>query len=397
MGDVKWHKLEKGIRFRYHPERKFKFKNSTVLRRDRYFSIRFTVRGETIESGLGWESEGTTVEDCRDKLRTFKSNAKQGNGQPVRMRELFSESEAMKRMNITIKDFIESYFLQYSEGIKTAGQHKKESEHCSKWIIPSIGDKKLKELMDNQSAGTIGSDVVLILKNILTDAGKTNRMIEHVLFTLSQVFKHGVKMGILVGKLDLSGIRKKLVINNSRQRFLSRDEADRLVSLLRERDETLADMAEFSLLTAARQGEVFGIQWQDVSIETKSVLLRDTKNKSDRNLYLTDKAVEIIRKQPSGRPQDAVFTNQSGKQYRELPRSWINTLRDSGLNDGITDNRLKVCWHSLRHTAASWLANAGVDLFMVAKVLGHKDLRMTQRYSHLSEQSIRDAVERVMG
>ena len=48
-------------------------------------------------------------------------------------------------------------------------------------------------------------------------------------------------------------------------------------------------------------------------------------------------------------------------------------------------------------SGASWLAIAGVDLFKIDKILGHKDLKMTQRYSHLSEQSIRNAVEMVMG
>jgi integrase len=169
------------------------------------------------------------------------------------------------------------------------------------------------------------------------------------------------------------------------------------LQLIRKRDETLGDLAEFSLLTAARQGEAFSITWQDVSIETKSILLRDCKNKSDRNLYLTDRAVEIILKQPAGSPQDAVFRDQSGNRYERLPWVWTVALSESKLNDGVSDNRLKVCWHSLRHTSASWLAIAGVDLFKIAKILGHRDMRMTQRYSHLSEHALRDAVEKVMG
>jgi integrase len=387
---AKWITLERGIRYWVHPDRKFKI--GSVNRRDRYFSIRFTVRKKSVETGIGWESENVTIDDCRERLRLFKSNAKAGNGRPTMMRELFTEDEAKQRQNIVIKDFIEKHYLPYSKGIKTPGQHTKESEHCNKWIIPAIGDKRLKDLENHT-----GTELLLVLKNKMQDAGKSNRTIEISLLMLNQVYKHGIKMGLLFGKLDMADVKKNLVINNTRQRFLTRDEAERLLCLLRERDETLGDMAEFSLLTGCRQGELFGMTWQDVSIETKSILLRDTKNKTDRNLYLTDRACEIILKQPAGSPQDAVFRDSSGMPYERLPWVWTTALNDSGLNDGITDNRLKIVWHSLRHTAASWLAIAGVDLFMVAKVLGHRDLRMTQRYSHLSEQSIRNAVEKVMG
>ena len=386
---AKWITLERGIRYWVHPDRKFR--SGSINKRDRYFSIRFTVRGKSVETGLGWESENVTIDDCRDRLRQFKTNAKQANGQPIMMKELFSEDAAKQRQNILIKEFIQSHYLPYSKGVKTPGQHKKESEHCNKWIIPAIGDRRLKDLENHT-----GTESLLVLKNTMVDAGKSNRMIEYVFFTVTQLFKHGVKMGILSRKLDMADVKKNLTISNSRQRFLSRDEAERLLCLLRKRDETLADMVEFSLLTGCRQGELFGMQWQDVSLKTKSVLLRDTKNKHDRNLYLTERACEIIQKQPAGSQQDAVFRDKTGKPYGYLPSAWATTLSESGLNSGITDSRLKVVWHTLRHTAASWLAIAGVDLFMIAKVLGHRDLRMTQRYSHLSEQSIRDAVEKVM-
>ena len=297
---TKWQKLEKGIRYWTHPERKFK--SGSINKRDRYFAIRFTVRGKSVESGLGWESEGTTIDDCRERLKQFKTNARQANGLPIMMKELFSEDAAKQRQNITLKDFIGKHYIPYSKGVKTPGQHRKESEHCNTWLIPSIGDKRLKDL-----EGHAGTELLLVLKNKMLDAGKSNRTIEISLLILNQVFKYGCKMGIVQGKMDTAVVRKNLVVNNTRQRFLTRDEADSLLQLIRNRDETLGDMAEFSLLTAARQGEVFGITWQDVSIETKSVLLRDTKNKSDRNLYLTDRACEIILKQPAGSPQDAVF------------------------------------------------------------------------------------------
>jgi len=62
-----------------------------------------------------------------------------------------------------------------------------------------------------------------------------------------------------------------------------------------------------------------------------------------------------------------------------------------GLNERIEDSRRQVCFHTLRHTYASWLVEAGVDLYTVKELLGHKTLVMTARYSHLGENSLRQA------
>jgi integrase len=379
-----------GIRYREHESRKI-----GRVQKDKYFTVRFQVRGKVTETGIGWMSEGVTINDAIEKLKLFRTNAKLANGAPTKMKELFSENATRTFQRITIRDFIEGHYIPYSKGVKSAGQHQKECQHCTHWIIPTIGDKRLGDLQD--SNGNSGLSLILVLKQAMEQAEKSNRMTQHVLFTLSQIFRLGQKSGIIQPAAKFPGNELKLKINNSRQRFLTRDEAAKLISLIRERDETLADMAEFSLLTGCRRGELFGMTWQDVSLESASILLRDTKNKSDRNLYLTQRAVEIIRNQPSGQPQDVIFKDKAGKPYSHLPHNWTTAVRDSKLNDGITDPRLKICWHSLRHTAASWLAIGGVDLFKIAKILGHRNLKSTQIYSHLSEQSIRDAMQQVMG
>jgi len=238
-------------------------------------------------------------------------------------------------------------------------------------------------------------NTLIILKDAMNAVEKAARTQQYALATLGQVFKHAQQMGIIPAPSKYPGSGLKLSVN-SRQRFLSRDDASRLLSLIRERDTVVADMAEFSLLTGCRQGELFGMKWQNVSLSTGSVLLLDTKNKTDRNLYLTERAVEIIRNQQPGLPQDFVFRDKAGKAWNHCPYAFTLALSDSGLNSGIIDSRLRIVWHSLRHSAASRLAIAGVDLFKISKILGHKSMVMTARYSHLSEQSIRDAVEQAM-
>jgi integrase len=79
----------------------------------------------------------------------------------------------------------------------------------------------------------------------------------------------------------------------------------------------------------------------------------------------------------------------------QLSKSFAATVNELKLNEGVSDPRERVTFHTLRHTYASWAVMAGVPLYVVGKALGHKTLMMTQRYSHLAPESHRAAFEAV--
>jgi site-specific recombinase XerD len=80
-----------------------------------------------------------------------------------------------------------------------------------------------------------------------------------------------------------------------------------------------------------------------------------------------------------------------GVKIVQISKTFKRTV-DELFNKGVDDPRERVFFHSLRHTYASWLVMEGVDLYRVKELLGHKDLTMTQRYSHLAPDSLRGAV-----
>ncbi len=70
-------------------------------------------------------------------------------------------------------------------------------------------------------------------------------------------------------------------------------------------------------------------------------------------------------------------------------------MKNLGLNDGIGDNRYRVCFHTLRHTCASWMVMQSVSLYLVQKVLGHSTIQVTERYSHLAPDQLQLAANAI--
>ena len=135
-----------------------------------------------------------------------------------------------------------------------------------------------------------------------------------------------------------------------------------------------------------RRGEILGLRWLDVDLANSTIWLRQTKNGEGRVVYLNATAKAALESAPEGGPSIAPVFSLNADYVGQ-------TFRAACEDAGIEDFR----FHDLRHTAASWLRMSGADIHTVALVLGHKDLRMTQRYSHLSPAFLGEAVGKLDG
>lgn len=191
------------------------------------------------------------------------------------------------------------------------------------------------------------------------------------------------------GKLLENPIRsvKNPRVKNERLRYLTKDEIDRLLNACRSLDpraEHLYPIVLMALHTGMRRGEILNLKWSGVDLENKQIVLTDTKNKETRVIPLTNTLAETLRE--IRREGDTyVFQNADGKPFRDVKRSFHTALKRAGISD--------FRFHDLRHTAASHMVMAGVDIFTVQEILGHKSIEMTRRYSHLSPRHKRVAVE----
>jgi len=105
---------------------------------------------------------------------------------------------------------------------------------------------------------------------------------------------------------------------------------------------------------------------------------------------MTGKVKALFDKMERRKPDDYVFLKE-GAQLKDTPKVFFKVVDEFGLNDGVSDARRKVVFHSLRHTFASWHVMAGTDIYTVKKLMGHSNIAMTERYSHLAPEALQNA------
>jgi integrase len=142
----------------------------------------------------------------------------------------------------------------------------------------------------------------------------------------------------------------------------------------------------FAACTGVRRGEMLSLKWMDVDMTNRRLYLRETKNGALRVLPIPEFALSVLRSLPAGAAGDLVFADVDAARLSVYTKRLFARL-------GIPD----ASFHTLRHTAASWLVMEGVDLYAVGQILGHKTPRMTQRYAHLSPDYMASAVGKLDG
>lgn len=178
-----------------------------------------------------------------------------------------------------------------------------------------------------------------------------------------------------------------------RYRYLDENEAKVLLKKLETLSHLWYNISKFALNTGMRAGEIFSLRGENINFSQKSVILYETKNKRQRLLPLNDVALEIIDGHMT-RKENFIFFQEKNpkKKYEKVSKVFRKAVYLCKLNDGVTDNRYKVVFHTLRHTFASWLVQRGTPLFVVSKLLGHSSTKVTERYSHLAPDQGRSAL-----
>lgn len=391
---VQWKSTKfKGVRYYEHPARKH------GVGKDKYFAIRYQRDGKRIEEGIGWTSEldpkdkkHWTAEKAAIVLAELKEAARGLEKGPTRLREKReiedsrkaadeAEQERLEKDAVTFDTFFTDTYLPLAKSSKKESSTNREEGLYSVWIKPVIGHLSLKE---------VAPFTLEKLKQRMAGKKQAPRSIEYALAVIRQVYNTAKRSGAYLGESPTVNV-KRPKIDNGRMRFLTRTEADAILAALKDKSPDVHDMTLLSLLAGLRFSEIASLTWQDVDVSKGTLTIRDAKGGS-RYAFLTEQAADLLLNRDEGKPSEYVFQGRKGKLGRISP-TFFRAVDDLKLNEGIDDPRLQICFHSCRHSYASWMIEQGADLYTVQKLLGHKTNVMTQRYAHLSENRLKDAAK----
>lgn len=184
-----------------------------------------------------------------------------------------------------------------------------------------------------------------------------------------------------------------------RTRWLTKEEWLKLRAALNEESPLLRQAAEFTLSTGLRENNVLNLEWGQIDLQRRVAWLHGDQMKGGKphGLPLNDDAMAVLRER-RGAHKRFVFCNpDTGKPYYKASnRAWYAALRKAKLYIKVPGSkRLEVCWHTLRHTWASWHRMSGTSLEDIQDLGAWKDPKMVQRYAHLSTEHLAAAAARL--
>lgn len=174
--------------------------------------------------------------------------------------------------------------------------------------------------------------------------------------------------------------------HNQRDRWLTTAEENRLLAAS---PLWLRDLIVCALHTGMRRGEILALWFEHVNLGRNTLMVMKSKNYERRTIPLNQTAIELLKKKQTaaGRINGLVFSTKSegALDGANVSHAFNEARQRAGLQD--------VRFHDLRHTFATRLAQKGVDLYTIQRLLGHKTGIMTQRYAHHSPESLRGSVQ----
>ena len=337
-----------------------------------------TIRKRDGKNGSSYQVQvrikGGGVESASFKSLTKAKIWAQSVEAAIRDGKHFANNAAKKN---TLRDLIERFLDHPSLKDKTKLYYGPQL----KWWISQLGEHKLADITPDKISRSRDG---LLKKGF--QKSSTNRYVA----ALSSAYSMAVKEFGWIDTNPCSKVRK-LSEPRGRTRFLTDDERERLlISCENSNAKELLIIVLLALSTGARKNEIRWLRWDDVNVQTGTVIFRETKNGIIRSVPLVGRGLDLIREWGKIRrlDTDLVFPGKNPKHPVLFEKSWKKALKESDIED--------FRFHDLRHSAASYLIMAGVHMRTVAEILGHKTLAMVQRYSHLSPEHLRGELTRTM-
>jgi integrase len=330
-----------------------------LFRRGKIFWFTIMANGRRIQRSTGTENK-RLAENIFAKVKTQLVEGK-----------WFEIGEAKLH---TFDEMMEKYLREHSAINKAPTSHENDKcyvRHLSKVFSGLTLDKITPKLINEY-------------KNRRITKGISLSTLKKELICLSHALKFAMKEWEWISMNPMQRVKIPNT-NNQIDRWLTYEEQDRLLQACYDR-QWLRDITIFAVNTGMRQGEIRNLSWQDVDLFRKTATIHKTKNKEKRTIPLNQTVIDLLKaKSKIVSLKGYVFAQYDDKSTkREIQKQFSTAIKRAKIDN--------FRFHDLRHTFATRLAQAGVDIYTIAKLMGHKDIRMTQRYAHHCPESLRSGV-----
>lgn len=248
-------------------------------------------------------------------------------------------------------------------------------------IAPTLGDKVPADL--------VTLDVIRLKTKVLKDHAPQTA--KHVLALLKRIIRHGVKSGLVDPPSPRRFTIEMPKFDNQKTETLSDEQLSALLNAAAvDENQKAGALVLLALATGLRRSEMLQMRWQNVDFDAGFITLPKTKSNKVQRVPLNDLAVEVL----NGLPRTAEHVFPGGKEGEHVQNIYP-ALRRIRERAGLPPTMRPL--HAWRHVYASRLTSAGESLYVVQKLLRHSDSRMTARYSHLADETLRRASETAGG
>ena len=283
--------------------------------------------------------------------------------------------ETLRRIP-TFGEFVADRYLPFAKVQKKSWRA--DDSYLRNHLLPQFGGKPLD----------------LIAKQEIIDWHHKNRRSHLAVATTNRLLVLLRYIYNLALKWEIPGVLKNptagipmFEVDNRRERYLSPEEVRRLCATASESPNAMmAYIVPMLILTGARKHEVLEAKWCDVDLQRRFWRIPISKAGRARYVPLSGSTIALLNAVPRIDGCPFVFPNPETRQpYALSYGAWKTVRRRAGMAE--------VRMHDLRHTFASLLVNSGRSLYEVQQILGHQNIRMTQRYAHLSQETLLTAAD----